>query len=69
MFVIITFGLKCHLILSEICDKSGYIKVLLHVVVQQSVEALLESGYSLLKEQQLVMETRLSKEYMKNMDG
>lgn len=36
---------------------------------KQSVEALLESGYSLLKEQQLVMETRLSKEYMKNMDG
>ncbi|KAM3701823.1 hypothetical protein ACJW31_05G204500 [Castanea mollissima] len=35
---------------------------------KQTVEALLESGYSLLKEQQLIMETRLSKEYMKNMD-
>ncbi|KAK4748298.1 hypothetical protein SAY87_014884 [Trapa incisa] len=35
---------------------------------QQTVEALLESGYSLLKEQQLIMETKLSKEYMKNVD-
>ncbi|PON52759.1 hypothetical protein PanWU01x14_207200 [Parasponia andersonii] len=35
---------------------------------KQTVEALLESGYSLLKEQQLIMETRLSKEYMKNID-
>lgn len=37
-------------------------------LVQQTVEALLESGYSLLKEQQLIMETKLSKEYMKNME-
>ncbi|XP_019054274.1 PREDICTED: ribulose bisphosphate carboxylase/oxygenase activase, chloroplastic isoform X2 [Nelumbo nucifera] len=36
---------------------------------KQTVEALLESGYSLLKEQQLIMETKLSKEYMKNIDG
>lgn len=36
---------------------------------KQTMEALLESGYSLLKEQQLIMETKLSKEYMKNMDG
>ncbi|GMI91702.1 hypothetical protein like AT1G73110 [Hibiscus trionum] len=35
---------------------------------EQTVEALLESGYSLLREQQLIMETKLSKEYMKNMD-
>ncbi|KAF5200312.1 Ribulose bisphosphate carboxylase/oxygenase activase protein [Thalictrum thalictroides] len=35
---------------------------------KQTVEALLESGYSLLREQQLIMETKLSKEYMKNMD-
>ncbi|OMO70522.1 ATPase, AAA-type, core [Corchorus capsularis] len=35
---------------------------------EQTVEALLESGHSLLKEQQLVMETKLSKEYMKNME-
>lgn len=35
---------------------------------QQTLEALLESGYSLLKEQQLIMETKLSKEYMKNID-
>ncbi|XP_040370795.1 ribulose bisphosphate carboxylase/oxygenase activase, chloroplastic isoform X2 [Rosa chinensis] len=35
---------------------------------KQTMEALLESGYSLLKEQQLIMETKLSKEYMKNMD-
>lgn len=37
-------------------------------IVQQTAEALLESGYSLLKEQQLIMETKLSKEYMKNVD-
>lgn len=35
---------------------------------QQTVETLLESGYSLIEEQRLVMETKLSKEYMKNMD-
>ncbi|XP_022721673.1 ribulose bisphosphate carboxylase/oxygenase activase, chloroplastic [Durio zibethinus] len=35
---------------------------------QQTIEALLESGYSLLREQQLIMETKLSKEYMKNID-
>ncbi|KAK9097840.1 hypothetical protein Syun_024885 [Stephania yunnanensis] len=35
---------------------------------KQTVEALLESGHSLIKEQQLIMETRLSKEYMKNID-
>ncbi|KAI4330036.1 hypothetical protein MLD38_028348 [Melastoma candidum] len=35
---------------------------------KQTLEALLESGYSLLKEQQLIMETKLSKEYMKNAD-
>ncbi|XP_059456256.1 ribulose bisphosphate carboxylase/oxygenase activase 1, chloroplastic-like [Corylus avellana] len=35
---------------------------------KQTPEALLESGCSLLKEQQLVMESKLSKEYMKNID-
>ncbi|KAK4350153.1 hypothetical protein RND71_029466 [Anisodus tanguticus] len=35
---------------------------------EQTVEALLESGYSLTKEQKLIMENKLSKEYMKNMD-
>ncbi|KAL3512018.1 hypothetical protein ACH5RR_024735 [Cinchona calisaya] len=35
---------------------------------KQTVEALLESGYSLVKEQKLIMETKLSKEYMKNID-
>ncbi|AEE35415.1 putative ATPase, AAA-type, core, P-loop containing nucleoside triphosphate hydrolase [Arabidopsis thaliana] len=35
---------------------------------EQTVEALLESGYSLINEQKLIMETKLSKEYMKNMD-
>ncbi|KAK4269537.1 hypothetical protein QN277_022681 [Acacia crassicarpa] len=35
---------------------------------EQTVEALLESGYSLIKEQKLIMETKLSKEYMKNID-
>ncbi|KAK7262027.1 hypothetical protein RIF29_28355 [Crotalaria pallida] len=35
---------------------------------EQTVEALLESGYSLLNEQKLVMETKLSKEYMKNIE-
>lgn len=39
-----------------------------HLIEQQTVEALLESGYSLLREQQLIMETKLSKEYMKNVD-
>lgn len=41
---------------------------LLYLVEQQTLEALLEAGYSLVKEQQLIMETKLSKEYMKNMD-
>ncbi|KAF3520009.1 hypothetical protein DY000_02063781 [Brassica cretica] len=35
---------------------------------EQTVEALLESGYSLIKEQKLINETKLSKEYMKNID-
>ncbi|EEF49281.1 Ribulose bisphosphate carboxylase/oxygenase activase, chloroplast precursor, putative [Ricinus communis] len=35
---------------------------------EQTVEALFESGYSLIREQQLIMETKLSKEYMKNID-
>lgn len=35
---------------------------------KQTMEALLESGYSLVKEQRLIMETKLSKEYMKNID-
>ncbi|KAG1364467.1 putative Ribulose bisphosphate carboxylase/oxygenase activase, chloroplastic [Cocos nucifera] len=35
---------------------------------KQTVEALLESGHSLVKEQQLIMTSRLSKEYMKNID-
>ncbi|XP_023766324.1 ribulose bisphosphate carboxylase/oxygenase activase, chloroplastic [Lactuca sativa] len=35
---------------------------------KQTVEGLLESGYSLIKEQQLIMESKLSKEYMKNME-
>ncbi|KMT03762.1 hypothetical protein BVRB_8g189100 [Beta vulgaris subsp. vulgaris] len=43
-------------------------KLPVFVPPEQNVEALLESGYSLVKEQQLVMETRLSKEYMKNID-
>ncbi|KAL5573204.1 hypothetical protein UlMin_022801 [Ulmus minor] len=35
---------------------------------EQTVEALLQSGYSLIREQKLIMETKLSKEYMKNMN-
>ncbi|XP_058780360.1 ribulose bisphosphate carboxylase/oxygenase activase, chloroplastic [Vicia villosa] len=35
---------------------------------EQTTEALLESGYSLIKEQELIMETKLSKEYMKNIE-
>lgn len=38
------------------------------LVEQQTVEALLESGRSLTEEQKLIMENKLSKEYMKNMD-
>ncbi|CAM8990097.1 unnamed protein product [Rhodiola kirilowii] len=42
----------------------------LHVYIppKQTIEALLESGNSLIEEQRLIMETKLSKEYMKNMD-
>ncbi|CAA6662323.1 unnamed protein product [Spirodela intermedia] len=36
---------------------------------EQTVEALVESGHSLVKEQELITNTRLSKEYMKNLDG
>lgn len=43
-------------------------KLPVYVPPKQTVEALLESGYSLIKEQQLIMETKLSKEYMKNID-
>lgn len=44
-------------------------KVLFHNgCEQQTMEALLESGYSLINEQQLINETKLSKEYMKNID-
>lgn len=35
---------------------------------EQTVEALLECGRSLIREQQLIMNSRLSKEYMKNID-
>uniref|UniRef100_A0A6N2M543 Ribulose bisphosphate carboxylase/oxygenase activase, chloroplastic n=1 Tax=Salix viminalis TaxID=40686 RepID=A0A6N2M543_SALVM len=35
---------------------------------EQTLEALLESGNSLIREQQLITETKLSKEYMKNID-
>ncbi|KAL0415492.1 UNVERIFIED_CONTAM: Ribulose bisphosphate carboxylase/oxygenase activase, chloroplastic [Sesamum latifolium] len=35
---------------------------------EQTLDALLESGYDLIREQKLIMETKLSKEYMKNMD-
>ena len=40
-----------------------------NVCEQQTVEALLESGYSLIKEQKLINETKLSKEYMKNIEN
>ncbi|KAL8171637.1 hypothetical protein V2J09_023441 [Rumex salicifolius] len=43
-------------------------KLPVFVAPEQTVEALLESGYSLVKEQKLVMDTKLSKEYMKNID-
>lgn len=38
------------------------------ILVQQTLETLLESGYDLIREQKLIMETKLSKEYMKNID-
>jgi hypothetical protein len=44
------------------------IQLLLYLVGQQTTDSLLESGYSLLKEQQLIMENKLSKEYMKNIE-
>ncbi|CBI25238.3 unnamed protein product, partial [Vitis vinifera] len=43
-------------------------KLPVFVPPKQTIDALLESGYSLIKEQQLIMETKLSKEYMKNID-
>ncbi|XP_021729563.1 ribulose bisphosphate carboxylase/oxygenase activase, chloroplastic-like [Chenopodium quinoa] len=43
-------------------------KLPVFVPPEQNVEALLESGYSLVKEQQFVMQNKLSKEYMKNID-
>ncbi|KAI7986910.1 hypothetical protein LOK49_LG14G01409 [Camellia lanceoleosa] len=43
-------------------------KLPVFVPPRQTVEALLESGYSLLREQKLIMETKLSKEYMKNIE-
>ncbi|URE29674.1 ATPase family associated with various cellular activities (AAA) [Musa troglodytarum] len=42
--------------------------LLLFLLRQQSVEALLESGHSLVKEHHLITNSRLSKEYMKNID-
>ncbi|GAB2247735.1 hypothetical protein Droror1_Dr00007617 [Drosera rotundifolia] len=44
-------------------------KVQAFVAPKQTIEALLESGYSLIEEQRLIMETKLSKEYMKNIDN
>jgi hypothetical protein len=35
---------------------------------QPTLEALIESGYSLVKEQELIMSSKLSKEYMKNLE-
>ncbi|XP_057966913.1 ribulose bisphosphate carboxylase/oxygenase activase, chloroplastic [Malania oleifera] len=43
-------------------------KLPMFIPPKQTVEALLKSGYLLLKEQQLIMEIKLSKEYMKNID-
>ncbi|KAG9456325.1 hypothetical protein H6P81_000833 [Aristolochia fimbriata] len=43
-------------------------ELLTFIPPKQTVEALLESGYSLIREQELIMETKLSKEYMKNID-
>lgn len=44
-------------------------KLPVYVPPKQTTEALLESGYSLLREQKLIMETKLSKAYMKNIDS
>ncbi|TVU16424.1 hypothetical protein EJB05_39986 [Eragrostis curvula] len=38
------------------------------IVKMQTLEALIESGYSLVREQELIMNSKLSKEYMKNLD-
>ncbi|CAI0421000.1 unnamed protein product [Linum tenue] len=35
---------------------------------EQTLEALMEAGHSLIREQELIMKTKLSKEYMKNSD-
>ncbi|KAL9224789.1 hypothetical protein vseg_000792 [Gypsophila vaccaria] len=44
-------------------------KLPVFVPPEQNLEALLESGYSLVREQELIMNTKLSKEYMKNIDN
>ncbi|KAG0527888.1 hypothetical protein BDA96_06G272100 [Sorghum bicolor] len=38
------------------------------IAPKPSLEALIESGYSLVKEQELIMNSKLSKEYMKNLE-
>ncbi|KAL8464434.1 hypothetical protein ACS0TY_034093 [Phlomoides rotata] len=48
--------------------KKKYGELPLFTPPKQTLEALLESGYDLINEQKLIMETKLSKEYMKNMD-
>ncbi|GAB4850468.1 hypothetical protein Ancab_029774 [Ancistrocladus abbreviatus] len=53
---------------AELLQRKKDKKLPIYVPPKQTVEALLESGYSLLREQQLIMETKLSKEYMKNVD-
>ncbi|CAN6236515.1 unnamed protein product [Urochloa humidicola] len=35
---------------------------------KQTIEALIESGHSLVREQELIMNSKLSKEYMKNLE-
>lgn len=41
---------------------------MMNLFEQQTIEALLESGNSLIQEQKLIMETKLSKEYLKNLE-
>ncbi|KAL9265773.1 Ribulose bisphosphate carboxylase/oxygenase activase, chloroplastic-like protein [Drosera capensis] len=54
---------------SQLLKRRKDAKLQAFVAPKQTIEALLESGYSLIEEQRLIAETRLSKEYIKNIDN
>ncbi|KAM7471604.1 hypothetical protein LguiA_009787 [Lonicera macranthoides] len=48
--------------------KTIFSTYMMNLFQQQTIEALLESGNLLIQEQKLIMETKLSKEYLKNLE-